>query len=214
MGSYIMIAAAIKVSFVAILSAAILLPPWAAAHCDTMDGPVVTAAKRALTTGDITPVLKWVSKADEPSVHAAFDQAVKVRTLGPQAREVADHYFFETLVRVHRAGEGEPYTGLKPAGTEVEPGIALADEALEIGSADKLVEQVTAELAAGIRQRFARTQQASKHAEESLVAGREYVAAYVQFVHYVESMHQVVTGPASHARHGAQLAERDLHKEQ
>lgn len=203
-----MIATAYRLSIlVAIFCAAMLLPTLASAHCDTMDGPVVTVAKLALKGGDITPVLKWVRPADEASVRAAFENTMKVRALSPEAREMADNYFFETLVRLHRAGEGEPYTGLKPAGTEVEPGIALADKALESGSANALVEQVTAEVANGIRQRFARVQQASKHAQESVDAGREYVAAYVEYIHYVENMHQAVTGPPSHA-HETQIATR------
>lgn len=193
-----------------IISALMLLPGEAAAHCDTMDGPVVTAAKLAVDTGNVTPVLKWVRKADEQRIRVAFERTLKVRALGPEAREMADTYFFETLVRVHRAGEGEPYTGLKPAGTEVEAGVALADKSLDSGSADDLVKQVTAEVASGIRQRFQRVQQASAHADQSVDAGRKFVAAYVEFIHYVESMHQVVTGTA-HGQHAAELAEGNLH---
>jgi hypothetical protein len=184
-----------------IVSAALLLPRAASAHCDTMDGPVVTAAKLALKTGDVTPALKWVRKTDEPEIRVAFVRTLNVRSLSPEAREMADNYFFETLVRVHRAGEGEPYTGLKPAGTEVEPGVAAADKALEVGSADALVKQVTVEVASGIRQRFAHAQKASKDAELGVDAGRQYVAAYVEFIHYVENVHQAVTGTASEVRY-------------
>jgi hypothetical protein len=198
---------------VVITSALLLLPQPAAAHCDTLDGPVVTSAKLALKTGDVTPVLKWVGQSNEAQIRAAFERTLKVRALSPEAREFADNYFFETLVRVHRAGEGEPYTGLKPAGTEVEPGIALADKALETGSADEVVKQVTGEVARGIRQRFAHIQEAGKHADHSVEAGRQYVAAYVQFIHYVESLHQAVSGPASHAHHQPQVAEAGLHQE-
>jgi hypothetical protein len=183
-----------------VVSAALLLPRAASAHCDTMDGPVVTSAKLALKTGDVTPVLKWVRKTDEPEIRVAFERTLSVRSLSPEAREMADDYFFETLVRVHRAGEGEPYTGLKPAGTEVEPSVAAADKALEVASADALVKQVTAEVASGIRQRFARVQEASKYAEQGVDAGRQYVAAYVEFIHYVENVHQTVAGAASEAR--------------
>ena len=184
-----------------IVSAALLLPRAASAHCDTIDGPVVTAAKLALKTGDVTPALKWVRKTDEPEIRVAFVRTLNVRSLSPEAREMADNYFFETLVRVHRAGEGEPYTGLKPAGTEVEPGVAAADKALKVGSADALVKQVTAEVASGIRQRFAHVQEASKDAELGVEAGRQYVAAYVEFIHYVENVHQAMTGTASEVRH-------------
>jgi Family of unknown function (DUF6448) len=152
---------------------------------------------------------RW--KADEQRIRVAFERTLKVRALSPEAREMADNYFFETVVRVHRAGEGEPYTGLKPAGTEVEPGIALADKALQSGSPDELVKQVTAEVASGLRQRFARAQEASKGADQSVDAGREYVAAYVEYIHYVENMHQALKSPASHAEHAAELAEGRAH---
>ena len=196
-----------------IVLAAIALPRQAAAHCDSMDGPVVRAAKLALEADDVTPVLKWVREADEQRIRVAFERALKVRALGPEAREMADTYFFEMLVRVHRAGEGEPYTGLKPAGTEVEPGIALADKALQNGSADELVKQVTAEIASGIRQRFARVEDTSKHREESVAAGRRFVAAYVEFIHYVENMYLALARTGPHAGHAAELRESTGHKQ-
>ena len=201
-----------KLGILALLSTVLLLPIRALAHCDTMDGPVVAAAKLALKAGDVTPVLKWVPKADEPQIRAAFERTLKVRTFSPEAREMADNYFFETLVRVHRAGEGEPYTGLKPAASEIEPGMRLADKALETGSADELIKSVTSEVADGVQKRFAHAQEASKHADDSVAAGREYVAAYVEFIHYVESIHQAMTEPASHAHHEAQVAEGVLHQ--
>ncbi len=181
------------------VTALLLLPQTAAAHCDSVDGPVVTVAKAALEKGDVTPVLKWVRLADEPEVRAAFARTLKVRALNPEAREVADNYFFETLVRIHRAAEGEPYTGLKPAGSAIDAGIEQADEALASGSADELVKQLTAAVANGIRQRFARTQEASRHSDQSVEGGRQYVAAYVEYIHYVERMHQAAAEGASHA---------------
>ncbi len=192
---------------VAVISAPLLLPQQAAAHCDTMDGPVVRAARLALKVGDVTPVLKWVAKADEPQIRAAFERTLKVRALSPEARGLADNYFFETLVRVHRAGEGEPYTGLKPTGTEIEAGIASADKALDTGSVDELISQLSSDVAKNTRQRFVRVQEVSKHAEDDVEAGRRYVAAYVDFIHYIESVHQVLSGEASQAHNQKQLAE-------
>lgn len=166
-----------------------LLPRAASAHCDTLGGPVVSAARVALEKGDVTPVLKWVKKEYEPEVRVAFASTMAVRSKGPEARELADMYFFETLVRLHRAGEGEPYTGLKPAGTDLGPAVEGADRALESGSVENLVKLVTADVAAGIRQRFERAAAARKGADESVAAGREYVEAYVDYVHYVERIH-------------------------
>lgn len=194
------------------ISALLLSAQPATAHCDTMEGPVIKDAQLAFKTGDVTPVLKWISKADEPQIRAAFNQAQKVRTLGPEARELAEQYFFETLVRVHRAGEGVAYTGLKPAGTEIEPGIEMADKALATRSIDKLVNQVTSEVATSIRQRFGHVQETSAHANENIEAGRQYVAAYVEFIHYIEGIHRTLSGPVSDAHQEAQVAETISHQ--
>ncbi|MEJ2658272.1 MAG: DUF6448 family protein [Desulfobacterales bacterium] len=109
-------------------------------------------------------------------------------------------YFFETLVRIHRAGEGAPYTGLKP-GTAVDPAVALADKALESGSVDKLVHILTDATAKGIRERFNRTLKAKQLADESVASGREFVKAYAIFTHYVEGLHAQIKGGAEHHEH-------------
>lgn len=184
---------------------------WAAtpafAHCDTVDGPVVTDAKAALEKKDFTPVLKWIKPEHEAELKTAFARTLAVRAQGSEARELADQFFFETLVRVHRAGEGAPYTGLKPAGTKVEPAIAVADQALESGKADALIKTMTDEATAGIRQRFVEAIEKKKHAEQSVEAGRKYVAAYVEFVHYVEALDATATRPASAHEHGEAVAQ-------
>src|SRR5512147_306426 len=154
-----------------------LVPRTALAHCDTLDGPVVKDARVALDAKDVTPVLKWVSPAKEGAIREAFQHALGVRALGPEARALADRFFFETLVRVHREGEGAPYTGLKPAGTAVDPGIAASDTALETGSADVLVKLLAAEVDKGLRHRFTEAAEARRHAAESVEKGREFVAA-------------------------------------
>lgn len=183
-----------------------LLPRAAASHCDTLDGPVVRDARTALEARDVTPVLKWVGADEEGEVREAFAAAVAVRGLDPVARSLADRFFFETLVRVHRQGEGAPYTGLQPAGAAVEPGIAASDRALETGSVDALVALATREVEEGLRKRFMRVEQLKRHAAESVAAGREYVAAYVAFIHYAEGVMKASSGPPGHPGHGVGAA--------
>jgi hypothetical protein len=180
-----------------------LLPSRALAHCDTMNGPVVKDAQAALAKGDVTPVLRWVRADKEPEIRLAFQHTLTVRALGPEAQELADRFFFETLVRIHREGESAPYTGLKPAGVEIEPAIAASDKALEAGSVDALATMVTTEAEHGIRERFARAAEAKKHSSESVERGREYVAAYVEFMHYAERLHNDATTGVTHAEHEA-----------
>jgi hypothetical protein len=110
---------------------------------------------------------------------------------------LADIYFFETLVRLHRAGEGAPYTGLKPAGY-VEPPVAAADKAIADGDVEALAGEIAEAAERGIKARFEKLIEAKKHKDESVEAGREYVEAYVAFVHYVEELHNMISGDGGH----------------
>jgi len=190
----------VRVSIVvaALALAFVLSARVASAHCDTADGPVVADAKVALDKGDITPVLKWVKSGAEAEVRAAFARALAARGRDPEVRALADEYFFENLVRIHRAGEGAPYTGILPAGTPIEPAIALADQSLESGNADKLVKGIVHHVEEGIRERFARAAAARKQAGASVAAGREFVEAYVELTHFVERLHLDATTSAAH----------------
>ncbi|WP_038054239.1 DUF6448 family protein [Thermomonas fusca] len=172
----------------------------ASAHCDAVDGPVITAAAAALQNGDVTPLLKWVPAADEAAIRSAFADARKVRKQGPDARKVADLHFYEALVQVHRVSEGAPFTGIKPAGG-IQPAIAAADTALESGNIDPLIAEITGAVEHGIRERFQAARSTRDTADRSTDDGREFVAAYVQYVHYLEKLHDVAA--ASTAPHTA-----------
>jgi Family of unknown function (DUF6448) len=176
---------------------ALMFPSFVRAHCDSLDGPVVLDAKAALKQKNIAPLLKWVKPADEARIREAFDRALAVRQLSPEARELADTYFFETVVRIHRAGEGAPYTGLKPSGTML-PAIMEADEALDSGSVEKLAKALGEHAAQGVRERFASAVKAKAKSAESVEAGREYVEAYVNYIHHVEGLVNLVHGTGHH----------------
>lgn len=166
----------------------------ARAHCDRLDGPVVAAARVALEKGDVMPVLAWVKPEQETEVRNAFAKALRVRGQSPEAKEIADRYFFETVVRLHRAGEGAPFEGLKSAEKPLEPTIRQADAALESGALQPLLQSLSEELARGLQRRFEVVRERKKHAGESVEAGRAYVEAYVEFIHYVERIHQQAAG--------------------
>jgi hypothetical protein len=168
------------------------LPSTARAHCDTLDGPVVAAARAALESGKPAPVLAWVQPGDEAEVKAAFARSLAVRRLGPEARLLADQAFFETLVRVHRAGEGAPYTGLKPAGQDLGPAVAAADRALAQHSAAEVERLLLEAVRHGLQQRLEPVL-ARPRPGDDVAAGRKWVAAYVAFVHWVERVHQTAT---------------------
>lgn len=186
-----------KLTGIAAVSAALLLASGpASAHCDGLDGPVAKAAHQALDAGNVNQVLIWVQKNDEADIKHAFEHALSVRKLGPAARDLADRYFLETLVRVHRAGEGAPYTGLKPAGRDLGPAIPAADRAIETGSVEPVVKLLTDAVKHGTHEQFQGVWATKSFAKDDVTAGRKNVAAYVEYVHYVERLYDAAGKPA------------------
>jgi len=183
-----------------------LLAIWAFGHCDTMDGPVISAARKALDTRNVNLVLPWIPAADEQQIRSVFDHAIAVRKLDPVAKELADQFFFETLVRIHRAGEGAPFAGLKPAGRDVAAVIPAADRAIEDGSIDRVLKLLTDAVRDGLHKRFHAVQHRKDFDTNDVRAGREFVQAYVPYVHYVEGLWQIANSAvdehaAAHAEH-------------
>ena len=158
-----------------------------------MNQEVFGALAEALAKGEVDLVLIWVQASDEPEIRRAFDRTTNVRKLGPQAQELADTYFFETLVRTHRAGEGAPFTGLKPAGRDLGPAIPAADQALESGDITPLTNLLVDRMRSGLTDRFKAAIATRKFGLREVDAGRKYVEEYVALIHYVEGMYDAAT---------------------
>lgn len=173
------------------------------AHCDGLDGPVIKDARKALETGNVKLVLIWVKQVEQEEIISAFNKTLAIRKLSPEAKEFADMYFFETLVRLHRAGEGAPYTGIKPAGRDLGPAIPAADKAIESGSPKELIKFLDDAIHDGIHPLYMNVKAKKNFDPNNVDAGREYVKAYVEFVHYVEKVYQLKAGPV-HSEEGAE----------
>lgn len=171
-----------------------------APHCDSMDGPVVTAAKEALAAGDVTLVLPFVKKSGEPEVIRAFEAVARARQQGADAREVADLYFFETVVRIHRAGEDAPYTGLKPSGLGEGAVIPVAETAIESGSAEPLKDILAKHVRDEVQRRFDHLMDLKPTTGIDVEHRREYVEAMLGLEVWAHNLYQTVLAPA-HAAH-------------
>ena len=178
------------------------MPP----HCDSLDGPVVTAAKKALEADNVNLILPYVPKEGETDVIRAFEKVMKIRT-DEAVREIADLYFFETVVRIHRMGEGASYTGLKPAGLSEGPVIPVAEESIESGSPDELIHVLSEMLREEITDRFHHMMHLKNHANESVDDAREYVEAMLGLQVWSHSIYERIHGEA-HLAH----AHASLHK--
>lgn len=167
------------------------------AHCDTMNGPVITAAKIALKTNDVKLILIWVSPQDEATITELFNKTIKLRKISPEVQELAYRNFFENLVRIHRAGEGEPFTGIKDS-TEVEPPIAVADKALQTGNLADVFKMLNGSIEKGVSGKFDLMMSRKNYDKGNVDAGREFVESYVTFMHYVESIYASANASTEH----------------
>lgn len=193
-------------AFAVTLAVAVLWPQRASAHCDTMEGPTVRDGLEALETGDLDYALKWVSADGEAELREVFERGLAARELGPEAREVADRWFLENLVRIHRAGEGAAFSGLHPARTPVDEKVAAADRSIELGDLRPLAGLVPAERWPELERRFAQVLERGSYDVHDVDAGRSYIEAYVSFFKFAEGHdhereHAHTRGHA-HAGHG------------
>lgn len=148
------------------------MPP----HCDALDGPVVVAAREALDREDVAGILSYVPAEAEAEVQHAFAMTLKARTQGTEARDVADRWFFETVVRCHRAGEGAAFTGLKPEGLDTGPVIPVAEQAIRAEDPEPLAELLTGIVRAETVDRFDRMMAAKAAADRDSEHARRHVS--------------------------------------
>ncbi len=174
------------------------IPP----HCDTLDGPVVKAAKRALETGNVNLILPWVPKKAEAELKTAFEKTLRVIKLGKEATELADYWLFETAVRLHREGEGAPYTGLKPAGLDWGPVVPKAEKAIEQGNAKEVIALLSCAVEEELQKRFRHVMSKKKYEENDVDAAREYVHAMLEFVLYAHHLYTKRKGGGEHGNEG------------
>jgi hypothetical protein len=173
----------------------------ASAHCDSYDGPVIKDAEKALETNNVNLVLKWVSKEQEKEITPLFQKTYELQNGDKQVYEIVRKHFFESLVRLHRETEGAPYTGLKPAGT-TKPIIQMTDKALNENNVDDFLQKLNNHIDKVVREKFNKVSELNKVKDDSVEKGREFVAAYVDYTHTVEAIHDIIEhGASSHEGH-------------
>lgn len=173
------------------------MPP----HCDTLDGPVVKAAAHALEEREAALVLPYVPREGEEEVREAFARTVELRSQGNEARDLADRYFFETVVRIHRAGEGEPFTGLKPAGLDHGPVIPAAERAIETGSAEELVEVLCDVVKRTATDQLRTVMHLKSEADGDIEANRKYVSAMLGLQVWAHKLYECAESAPHEAHH-------------
>lgn len=180
-----------------------------------MDGPVVVAAKAALAADNVNLILPWAPEDAEDEVREAFESVAMVRKHGegfPPGIELAERWFFETIVRLHRAGEGAPYTGLKPEGLSSGPVVPRAEKAIETGDASDVIAFISRGVEEEISRRFKEAMARQKYDANDVPAAREYVEAMLGFLLYSHGVYKFIKSDTRHSGGGGSKNEPSDHK--
>jgi hypothetical protein len=167
-----------------------------------MDGPVVKAAKKALVSRNVNLILPWVPKEAEDELREAFKKTLSVRKQSKEAKDLADYWLFETAVRLHREGEGAPYTGLKPAGLDWGPVVPRAEKAIEEEDAEEAIGFIAHTLEEELQERFKHAMAKKKYDENDVDAAREYVQAMLGFELFSHHIYTAIKGGEEHGGEG------------
>ncbi|GIM27350.1 hypothetical protein CPJCM30710_00160 [Clostridium polyendosporum] len=172
------------------------------AHCDTADGPVVTAAKNAIEKKDAKLVLPYVAPQYEEELKKAFDKTIAAHGENKEAQELVDNYFYETTVRLHRAGEGAVYTGIKSAGQDFGPALPAAEKAIESGSTEELKKIMIDTISKQIDEKYKNVTEKKSEGTATVEAARENVEAQFGFEKYVLGIYDAAMAKDGHNEGG------------
>lgn len=163
-----------------------------APYIDSMDGPVVKAAEKALDMEDVKYVLPYVSRDDEEEIKDSFEKTILVRELSGDAAELADYWFFETTVRLHRKEEEKTYTGLKSAGTDWGPIIPKIDLAIKTENIDELLNFILNFIREDIKSRFDDLLAKKDYDPDDVDDTRDYIKTREEFIEYTRKFYEYV----------------------
>lgn len=163
-----------------------------APYIDSIDGPVVKAAEKALDMEDVKYVLPYVSSEDEEEIKDSFERTLVVRELSGEAAELADYWFFETTVRLHRREEKKTYTGLKSSGTDWGPIIPKIDMAIETENLNELLKYLLNFIREDISSRFDDLLSKKDYDLSDVEDARDYINAREEFIEYTKKFYEYV----------------------
>jgi hypothetical protein len=139
-----------------------------------------------MENNNVNYVLKWIQPEYEDEITDKFNLSMKIKDLSPEAKEIAEQYFFGELVRIHRAGEDAPFTGLKPYGTPADEIVLAADQSIEVGNLTPLEGLIEEERMPELEERFENVMGLMDYDVNNVEAGRKYIEAYVKFFKFAE----------------------------
>ncbi len=112
---------------------------------------------------------------------------------GKDAKEVADDWFFENTIRLHRAEKEHRTPGMKPAGLSEGPVVPRAEKAIETGDPKESIGFILKTVEDDLTHRFHHVMEKKKYDVNDVAAGREFIEAFIGWVVYSHHLYMSVT---------------------
>lgn len=170
------------------------MPP----NYDMTNGPVMGAAKMALDKGNVNYVLIWVPEESENKLKNLFEKTFCESRAGKDMEDIAINWYFETVKRLHRAGERRLYTCMNPDGSDERSVVPKVKRAIETGEADEIIGFIPKTKEHDFRHRLHHLIEKKNYDVNNVAAGREYVAEFIDFIIYLHHFCTSSSGESGH----------------
>ncbi|MFW9973020.1 MAG: DUF6448 family protein, partial [Candidatus Odinarchaeota archaeon] len=156
------------------------------------------AAKEALSEKNINLILPWVPEEAEEELEKIFKKTLTIREKGKESAELADLWFFENAVRLHRIGEGKGFTGLKPAGLDWGPIVPRADKAIENKNPNEVIDFLKNTIEDKLKEKFQYIMALINYDKNDVKNARKYVHAILDFTLFSNHLYKFLIAGKSH----------------
>lgn len=149
------------------------------------NGPVMSAAKKALETGKAHHILIWIPEASENTLKNLLEKACCERRIQTDGYDHIIDWYFATVRRFHSVGYGPRNLNISLKTLEEKTIISLVERACESGNFEEIA-MVIPDIPAGeLRQQFNDVMKKRNYDVENIAAGRVYVSEFTDFIAFV-----------------------------
>jgi hypothetical protein len=152
------------------------------------DGPVISAAKRALETGNAHYILIWIPEESENTVKNLLEKAYCERYTQKNAYNHIVDWYFETINHLHSVHYGPYNLTISTKAPEEKTIIFLVERTCESGNFEEITTVIQDTPSGEMRQRFNDVMKKRNYGVENIAAGRVYVSAFTDFIAFVNNL--------------------------
>jgi hypothetical protein len=148
----------------------------------------MSAAMRALETGEAHYILIWIPEASENTLKNLLEKAYYERYTQKNARTHIVDWYFTTVNNYHSGYYGPRNLDISTKTPEEKMIISLVERAFESGNFEEIGTIIPDTPTGEMRQRFDDVMKMRDYHVENIAAGRVYVSAFTDFIEFVNNL--------------------------